>query len=329
MTAAAAISKPQTALPLALIIAGPTASGKSALALAVARAVGGVVINADAMQCYRDLRIITARPHDADLAAAPHVLYGVRAANQIATAAWWRDAALAAMDAAHSAGKLPILCGGSGMYLHSLINGMAPVPDPGADARAQARAELAAIGAPALHAKLATLDPQTAAGLRPADGQRIARAYEVWLGTGRGLAAWQGDPTAKAPWRFGAMVLDPPRDRLRAAIATRFTAMLDGGAVDEVAALLGQNLAPATPLLRAHGVPEISAYLRGEITLAAAAARAVTLTGQYTRRQATWFRHHSLASEPCNNVIVAQMMVNVQFYEIYQSFLDTFLNSPT
>lgn len=329
MTAAAPLSKPQTGLPPALIIAGPTASGKSALAMAIARAVGGVVINADAMQCYRDLRIITARPNDADIAAALHVLYGVRAAEQIATAAWWRDAALAAMDAAHSAGKLPILCGGSGMYLHSLINGMAPVPDTGADARDQARAELAAIGAPALHAKLATFDPHTAAGLRPADGQRIARAYEVWLGTGRGLAAWQGDPTVKAPWRFGALVLDPPRDKLRAAIATRFAAMLVAGAVEEVGALVDQNLAPATPLLRAHGVPEISAYLRGEITLPAAEGRAVTLTGQYTRRQATWFRHHSVASEPCNNVVVAQMANNAQFYEIYQPFLDMFLNSPT
>jgi len=276
----------------AAIVAGPTASGKSALALAIARQSGGTVINADSMQVYAELPILTAQPAAADRAAAPHALYGVRPAALAASVGWWREAALDAMAAAPG---LPILCGGTGMYLHALTQGVSALPEVPADARAAARALLATAGPAAVHARL---DAETAATLRPTDSQRVARAYEVLLGTGRGLVAWQraAPMLPPAPYRFTAIVLDPDRAALRAAIAMRFQAMLAAGALDEVAALLAQGLDPALPAMRAHGVPELAAHLRGELSLEAAAGRAALVTGQYTKRQATWFRHHELAA---------------------------------
>ena len=172
------------------------------------------------------------------------------------------------MDEARAAGRLPILTGGSGMYFAALTDGLADIPDPGPDARAEARRLLADQGPAALHASLAHVDPATAARLKPEDSQRIARAWEVWRGTGRGLAAWQDVRSPPAPWRFTAILLDPPRDALRAAIATRFDAMLRDGALEEVRALLALNLDPSLPAMRAHGVPELSAYLRGTLSLA-------------------------------------------------------------
>ncbi len=275
----------------ALIVAGPTCSGKSALALALAQRLGGTVINADSMQVYRELRILTARPTPEDEALAPHVLYGVRPAAEPGSAAWWRAAALEAMDAA----DVPILCGGTGLYLRSLAAGLADIPAPGEAARTEARALLAEIGPEALHARLADADPATAARLRPGDSQRVARAWEVWRGTGRGLAAWQDAAPPPTDWRFAAILLDPPRPALRAAIATRFAAMLQHGALEEAAALMELNLGPALPAMRAHGVPELTAYLRGELSIIEAERRAVLATGQYTKRQATWFRHQPLA----------------------------------
>ncbi len=284
------------AQPPALIVAGPTASGKSALALDLAAGLRGVVINADSMQIYRELRILTARPSDDDLARAPHALYGVRPAAAAGTVAWWREAALAEMARARAAGLLPILCGGTGMYFAALVEGLAAVPPIPEAARAEARALLAAIGAPALHARLAARDPETAATLRPGDSQRIARAYEVAIGTGQGLRAWQREGgTGPAPLRFAAILLDPPRDALRAAIAARWQAMLAAGALEEARALGALALDPALPAMRAHGVPELLAHLAGRMTLGAASVRAILNTGRYTKRQATWFRHHALA----------------------------------
>jgi tRNA dimethylallyltransferase len=305
-----------------IILAGPTASGKSALALALALRLGGTIINADAMQCYRALRIITARPTPADEAAAPHRLYGVRAADQPANAAWWRAAALAEMQAA----SLPILCGGTGMYLASLLRGIADIPDPDPEARAQARALLAQIGPEALHKRL---DAETAAKLFPTDRQRIARAYEVLLGTGHGLAWWQSRPaTPLAGWAPRLVLLDPPRPALRDAITTRFAAMLAEGALEEVRGLMAQNFDPALPLMRAHGVPELAAYLRGEITLEAAAARAILATHQYTKRQATWFRHQKLVDTPAMQTIHARMGNSTQLSESFLANLVNFLKSP-
>jgi tRNA dimethylallyltransferase len=305
------------ALPRALILAGPTASGKSALALDLARRFGGVVINADSMQVYAGLRVLTARPTPAEEAAVPHRLYGVRPPGEAASVAWWRAQALAEMAAARAAGRVPILCGGTGLYFLSLTEGLSELPPVPAEARAAARALLAGIGAPALHARLAAADPETAAGLRPGDSQRLARAWEVWSGTGKGLAAWQreGAHTGPAPWRFAAILLDPPREVLRAAIAARFDAMLAGGALAEVAALGALGLDPALPAMRAHGVPELLAHLRGEMPLAAARERAVLNTGQYTKRQATWFRHHALADPSLTHIIHARMGDQTQFQE--------------
>lgn len=305
--------------PLALIIAGPTASGKSALAAELARRLGGTVINADSMQVYRELRILTARPSAAEEAAVPHALYGVRPAAEPGSAAWWRSAALLAMDAARAAGRLPILCGGTGLYLQALTQGLADIPDPGADVRAEARALLAEIGPAALHARLAEADPATAAMLRPSDGQRLARAWEVWRGTGRGLAAWLAAWHAHAParpaWSFRMMLLDPPRDMLRNAIEKRFAIMLKEGAVQEAAALLALRLDPALPALRAVGMTELSAHLRGDLTLEEAQHRAVLASGQYAKRQATWFRRRVIV-DPCDtHMIHAQFADKTQFSE--------------
>ncbi len=310
-------SRRPAALPRALIVAGPTASGKSALALDLARRWDGVVINADSMQLYAELRVLTARPTPAEETAMPHRLYGVRPAAAAASVAWWRGRALAEMEAARAAGRLPILCGGTGLYFLSLTEGLSELPPMPAAARAEARALLAEIGAPALHARLAAVDPETAAGLRPGDSQRLARAFEVWLGMGRGLAAWQreGAHSGAAPWHFASILLDPPRDALRAAIATRFDAMLAGGALEEVRALGALGLDAALPAMRAHGVPELLAHLDGAMPLAAARERAVLNTGQYTKRQATWFRHHRLADPSLMHIIHARTGSQTQFQE--------------
>ena len=304
----------------ALIVAGPTASGKSALALHLAQRFGGTVINADSMQVYRELRILTARPTPADEAAAPHRLYGVRPAALPGSAAWWRAAALDAMR-----GAVPILCGGTGLYLRALTSGLADIPDPGEAARSEARAMLAEQGPAALHARLAAVDPATAAALRPTDGQRIARAWEVWRGTGRGLAAWQSVSPGPGDWSFRAILLDPPRPALRAAIAERFDAMLDAGALAELDALLALRLDPALPPMRAHGVPELAAFRRGECTLAQAAQRAVLATSQYTKRQATWFRHQPITTADHPHTIFARYSDPTQLSETWMAGMQQFL----
>ncbi|MGC8468302.1 MAG: tRNA (adenosine(37)-N6)-dimethylallyltransferase MiaA [Acetobacteraceae bacterium] len=314
--------------PPALILAGPTASGKSTLALALAERLGGVIINADAMQCYRDLRLLTARPSPDDEAAQPHRLYGVRGAAETVNAAWWREAALAEMAAAHAAGRLPILCGGSGLYLAVLCQGIVAIPQIAPEVRAEARALLARLGAAGLHARLSAADPATAARLRPSDAQRLTRAWEVWRATRRGLAQWQEQPAQPAPWRFRALLIEPPREGLRAAIAARFAAMLAAGAVEEVRALLGRGLDPALPLMRAHGVPELAAHLHGEITLAEAAARAIAAQSRYIKRQATWFRHHTLAAPEATHRIYARIAGPGQFSVVELENLVRFVRAP-
>jgi len=311
--------------PRALIVAGPTCSGKSALAIMLARRLGGMVVNADSMQVYRELRILTARPTEAEEADVPHALYGVRPASEAGSVGWWRDAALAAMTAAREAGRLPILCGGTGLYFLSLTQGIADIPPPGKAARDETRVLLAKIGPAALHARLANLDPVTAARLDPADSQRIARAFEVWLGTGKGLSAWHAKVAPPAPWRFSAILIDPPRAALREAIASRFATMLEAGALDEVRALLALDLDPALPAMRAHGVPELAAHLRGAITLDEAARRTTLASGQYTKRQATWFRHHKLALKARTHTIHARIAGHTQLSEQNFPGLVTFI----
>jgi len=301
--------------PHALIVAGPTASGKSALALALARRLNGTIVNADSMQVYRELRILTARPSPDDEAQAPHALYGIKPAAQAGNAAWWRTEALAAMQTSSELGKLPILTGGTGLYFAALTQGLADIPEPTAEARTEARRLHAELGPEALHAGLAKVDPATAARIKPNDSQRIARAWEVWRGTGRGLAAWQNQTLPPVPFRLFAIRLDPPREALRQAIATRFAAMLDMGAIEEARALLALGLDPALPAMRAHGVPELSAYLRGDLSLETAGTRTELVTGQYTKRQATWFRHHELAPPEQSEIILSRFDENAQLSE--------------
>jgi tRNA dimethylallyltransferase len=308
-----------------LVVTGPTASGKSALALALAERLRGTIINMDAMQCYRDLRILTARPTAEEEARVPHALYGLCDAAEPVSAGWWREAALAAIAEARAAGRVPILCGGTGLYLRTLTEGISDLPPIPPAPRAEARAMVAA-GSAAAHAWLAARDPATAAQLRPSDPQRIARAIEVWLATGQGLAAWQARKTLPpAPLRLSAIIVDPPPAELRAAIALRFQAMLDAGALNEVRALIARGLDGTLPIMRAHGVPELAAHLRGEITIEAAASRAIVLTGQYTKRQRTWWRHHAPAPASRMHNIHARIASSKQFPECESARIFAFL----
>jgi tRNA dimethylallyltransferase len=281
------------AAPRAVLIAGATASGKSALALALAEAIGGTVINADSMQVYRDLRIITARPSPAEEARVPHRLYGhVDAAENYSTGRWCLDVA-AAMAEVHGAGRLPILVGGTGLYFKTLTRGLARIPPIPPALRACLRRRLSQEGATALYAELAARDPLSARRLMPGDRVRILRALEVVLATGRSLAQWQheGAPVALDAGKALRIFLEVERSALYARIAARFDAMLAAGALEEVRALLARGLDPALPVMKAHGVPWLIRHLRGEIELAEAAEGARRDTRRYTKRQATWFRH--------------------------------------
>jgi tRNA dimethylallyltransferase len=280
-------------VPNAILIAGPTASGKSALALALAEARNGVVINGDSMQVYRDLRIITARPAPQEEARAPHRLYGhVDAAEAYSVGRWLADAR-AALTEAGETGRLPIIVGGTGLYFKALTQGLSAVPPIPAAIRDVVRARLAAEGPAALHAALAVRDPAAAERLKPADRTRIARALEVIEATGRPLADWYGE-AAKPLVDAGHAVkvfLSPDRDGLRRRIDARFEAMLAAGGLNEVRTLDARKLDPLLPAMKAHGVPWLMRHLNGEISLAEAAAGGKVDTRRYAKRQLTWFRH--------------------------------------
>ena len=277
----------------AVLIAGPTASGKSALALELALATGGVVINADSMQVYRDLRIITARPTLDEEARAPHRLYGhVDAAVNFSAGAWVSDAAKA-LDDANDQGRLPIFIGGTGLYFKALTAGLSVVPPIPAEVREDVRARLERNGAEALHAGLARRDPRAAGRLNLRDRTRIARALEVVEATGRSLLDWhrEGQPPLLPQGSFRAVFLAPERDELYARIDARFDAMLGAGAPREVERLAARHLDPLLPAMKAHGVPALIRHLRGELSLEEAAAIGRADTRHYAKRQFTWFRH--------------------------------------
>lgn len=283
---------PNPRQPPAIVIAGPTASGKSGMALAIAEEFGGVIVNADSMQVYDVLRVITARPAPEDEARAPHRLYGVLPPTAACSAAAWKDMAGAEMEAAWQAGKLPIVVGGTGLYLRTLMHGISPIPDIPDHIRTAARDRLARLGAQAFHSELAVRDPVMASRLDPSNSQRLARAWEVLDATGRSLAEWQAVPPAGAiPARWLTYALTPPRDALYANCDRRFETMMAQGALDEVRALLALNPDPAMPAMKALGVPELAAHLRGEIHCAEAVRRATQATRNYAKRQSTWFRH--------------------------------------
>ncbi len=277
----------------ALLIAGPTASGKSALAIALAQRLGGWVINADSMQVYGDLRIITARPTPDEEAAAPHRLFGHVDASQNYSVGRWLADAEALLDEARAAGRLPIFVGGTGMYFKALTQGLSDIPAVPDEVRAAIRAEAADLSPAELHARLVARDPQMAARLRPTDPQRILRALEIFAATGRSLADFQG--ARSAPLldieNCRAVFLAPDRPALNVRIDARFDQMMRHGALDEVQQLAARNLDPALPAMRAHGVPGLMAYMRGECSLADAIERGKRDTRHYAKRQFTFVRH--------------------------------------
>jgi tRNA dimethylallyltransferase len=279
--------------PLA-VIAGPTASGKSAMALALAQQIGGVIVNADSAQVYRDLRVLSATPTDEDLQRAEHRLYGVQDGALPCSAADW--AAMAAREIAelHAAGRVPILVGGTGLYLRTLLDGIAPVPAIDQEVRARVRETMVDEN----YAKLKALDPATAARLKPADSARINRALEVILSTGRTLAEWQKEREGgiRDQVELRAIILLPPRKWLYARCDERFAWMIEKGAVTEVETLLARKLNPNLPVMRAIGVRELTAYLLGQSTLDEAVAAGQQATRRYAKRQYTWFSHQPPAA---------------------------------
>ena len=282
-------------LPQVALIAGPTASGKSALGIAVAERHDGIVINADSAQVYRDLRVLTARPTEADEARVPHRLFGQVDGAESYSAARWADEARAEIDRAHALGKLPVLVGGTGLYLRTLLDGIAPVPeiDPAI------RAEVRALPVAQAHAALAALDPPAAARLAPTDTTRVARALEVVRSTGRTLTRWQEERIGGIGERIAlaAIVLLPDRDWLWARCDSRAATMLAGGARAEVSALLARSeIAPEAPIRRAIGVREVASTLSGEISQKQAVDAVALATRQYAKRQYTWFRNQPPAS---------------------------------
>ena len=279
--------------PIAILIAGPTASGKSALALRLAEAIGGVIVNADSMQVYRDLRIITARPSAEEEARVPHRLYGhVDAAVNYSTGHWLRDVA-AVLDELKGSGRVPIFVGGTGLYFKALTGGIAAVPPIPADVRARVRGRLQSDGVAPLYAELLARDPPTAHRLMPNDRSRISRALEVIEATGRPLSDWHKEGMAPLidASQAAKVFLTSERKELVARIEARFAAMLQAGALEEVRALAARKLDPMLPAMKAHGVPWLIRHLNGEISLAEAEAGAVMDTRRYAKRQNTWFRN--------------------------------------
>ncbi|MEA3048651.1 MAG: tRNA dimethylallyltransferase [Sphingomonadales bacterium] len=281
--------------PLALI-AGPTASGKSSLALALAESAGGVVINADSAQVYRDLGLVTARPGAADQERAPHRLYGYRDGADACSAADWAADAKIAIAEAHAAGLLPILVGGTGLYLRTLIEGIAPVPEIDPAIRRTVRA----LTVGEAHAALAGEDREAAARIRPSDTTRIARALEVVRSTGRTLTAWQAEKHGGIGGRvtLAPLILLPARGWLHARCDARFEAIFSEDGVEEVSRLLARRLPALAPVMRAIGVREIASFLRGEMTREEALAAGKIATRQYAKRQYTWFRRQPPADWP-------------------------------
>lgn len=283
--------------PIIDIIGGPTASGKSALALERAAEFDGVIINADSMQIYDALPLLSAQPGAVDRAAAPHRLYGFLAPNEVCSATQWRALAFKEIERALEAGKRPVIVGGTGFYIAALLYGLSPIPDVAPEIRADAMAFLHERGSHAIHDILRDQDPVMAARLHPNDSQRLVRAWEVLLATGQSLSVWQNAPRETPPghWRFHVTLALPERERLRARCDTRFDWMMDHGALAEVrdfAARIDAGAVPeSAPITHALGFHPLRAHLRGQLDLEEAVARAKAETRQYAKRQVTWFRH--------------------------------------
>ena len=276
-----------------ILVAGPTASGKSALALTLAEQLGGTIVNADSMQIYCDLRIITARPTPDEERRMPHRLYGhIDAAENYSVGRWCTEAATE-LETVKGESRTAIIVGGTGLYFNALSRGLAAVPPIPTEIRDDVRARLTHEGVAALHADLATRDPAAAARLMPGDRARISRALEVVLATGRSILDWheENKPATIDLDEAAKVFLMPDRDELARRIDARFDAMMTAGALDEVRALAARKLNPTLPAMKAHGVPWLIRHLAGEIALEEAIEHAKLETRQYTKRQATWFRN--------------------------------------
>jgi tRNA dimethylallyltransferase len=275
----------------AVLIAGPTASGKSAAALALAEALGGAIINADSMQVYRQAPILTAQPTLAEQRHVPHFLYGHVDVGEVYSVGRYAQDAAAALAEVRAQGKLLIFVGGTGLYFMALTDGLAQIPVTPPEIRQNARVRLEEIGVAALHAELTALDPRTASGLRPSDPQRVLRAYEVFAATGRPLVEWQQSPSEPVlkNLRLAKFMADPPREILRARIAARFEKMVDEGGLAEAMAL--KNLDPSLPAAKLLGLRPLIALGEGQLGRAEALSLAITATRQFAKRQSTWFRH--------------------------------------
>jgi len=299
--------------PNAILIAGPTASGKSVAAVALAEKLNGVVINADSMQVYRELHILTARPGAAEEARVPHMLYGCVSASEAYSVGKWLADVSGAVDAARISGKIPIITGGTGLYFKALLEGLSPVPDIPDDVRAYWREEAKKREGNELHAMLGARDPDMVGRLRPSDRQRIIRALEVIDATGRSLARWHEKPGEALIEGEKAVriFIAPPRELLYARIDARFDAMIDEGALDEAAALAVLKLDPGLPVMRALGVVPLIAYLQDNMTLENAVARAKTDSRRYAKRQITWAKRNMIAWNIINSKDSESLLYNI------------------
>jgi tRNA dimethylallyltransferase len=307
-----------------IVIAGPTASGKSRLAVAVAREFGGAIINADSMQVYRDLRVVTARPGDAEMKAVPHFLYGDIDAGESCSAGRWRGLALAAIARTRAAELLPVIAGGTGLYISALLDGLADVPPVSEDIVAETRELHARMGGEKFRAALAELDPEAAKRLHAGDTQRLIRAYAVARATGVALSEWQRRQKAGAMPDAAAIVLLPPREELYAAIDARLRSMFEAGAIEEVRDLLARKLAPELPAMKAVGVREISGFIAGDLTREKALAAAQQATRRYAKRQYTWLRHRLKSSKKLQKLAMEAQYSERILPEIF-SFIRQFL----
>jgi tRNA dimethylallyltransferase len=311
-------------LPAIVVIAGPTAGGKSALALELAAALDGTIINADSLQVYRDLPILSAQPGDAAKARVPHRLYGYLDAAERGSVGQWRELALAEMAAVHREGGLPIVVGGTGLYLRALQHGLATIPPIPPAVRAEAAELYIRVGGAAFHQSLAELDPEAAARLPAGDRQRLVRAFEVMRATGIPIGDWQRGRAEAAPYRFAMILLLPAREVLYAACDARLLTMMAAGGLEEAKALAARGLSPELPAMKALGIPELLRHLHGDIALDEAILQAQRVTRRYAKRQITWFRHQASPD----------LILNEQFSESLlrcsRHFIDQFiLTRPT
>ena len=300
-----------------IVVAGPTCSGKSAAALDLAERFDGTVINADSMQIYRELRVLTARPSAEDEARAPHRLYGVISAVDACSAARWRKMAVEAVRRAHDNGRLPILCGGTGLYIKALMEGFSPIPEIPVAVRETVRRHYGDAEAPEIHDALQRLDAEMASRIPPTDRQRLLRAVEVLEATGRSLAEWQAVPPSGPPTNFAfhTIVLTPGRQALYAACDARFRTMIDAGGIAEVRRLRAMRLDPTLPAMKAVGVTALIDFLEGRADLESAVAAAQQATRNYAKRQMTWFSRQ----------IIADISLQTQYSEKLRSEIFSFI----